>query len=324
MAEGLCLAEQVILGHTGRFDAYAVTSRWGPHVTLQAGVVHLGRYWTTTARRSLKADAIRRGGWASATVGAPGDCRVLGGAARVLDPARPATLVSSPRSGILAGGAVLRLVAGQLDQLVGYAEAGRAVPDDFLPWGRVILVIEISDELRLGDGSVLGAKGTWAGPATALRPPARPAGRWVPLGNVAGIPPAVTDLGSAAGDCWLGLAAASGAVCVPGTWDPTTGRVRLGRDVLAALGVRLPGPACVMIHRSESRRPDRKLGLMVRGVATLVDVDAGIAEIALRTERVTFWDGFVTGTVTVGQERQAGPDGRPSGASRLSPGHQAR
>ncbi|HET9691339.1 MAG TPA: hypothetical protein VFP61_09300, partial [Acidimicrobiales bacterium] len=129
------------------FDAFAVATRWGPHVTLQAGVVHLGRHWTTTARRSAKARAARRSGRAAATtVGRDGALHIVAGAVRVLDGSRPGSLLADPFTVGLAPGALARLAFGQLSQVLGYAEAATAVPVGWLPLGRVVLVTEISDE----------------------------------------------------------------------------------------------------------------------------------------------------------------------------------
>ena len=121
----------------GGFHAYAVTGATGPHVTLQAATVHLGRHWTTATRRSVKARAVRKRGWASATAPTTGGWRVIGGPAMILDLAHPTTLARDVIASGLVGGALLRLGLGSLGQLVGYAEAAKSVPIGFLPVGRV-------------------------------------------------------------------------------------------------------------------------------------------------------------------------------------------
>jgi hypothetical protein len=277
------------------FDAYAVTTSSGPHVTLQAGVVHLGRYWTTTTRGSAKVAAIRHLGRAATTTGA-GPWRVRGGRAWVLDPARPATLAAHPLSSALASGAVVRLGLGRLDQLLGYAEAGTAVPASFLPTGRVALVTRIRDELALDGDDVVDAKGRWAREPVAIEPGSTPAPHWNPQRAMSGIPDDIAELTEQARCAWLGVPTGAGSVALPATWEPDTGRLRLSRAALAAVGAELPGPVCLTMDESTSRRPDEKLGVMLRGTGSVVDVDGSSASVAIDVDRVTYWDGFAATT----------------------------
>lgn len=279
------------------FHAYAVATRWGPHVTLQAGVVHLGRHWTTTTRRSVKVRSVQRLRLASVTVQDHGRHRVLGGPARVLDPTRPWTFVTSPVAGALAGGAVVRLAAEQLEQVLGYAEAGNRVPDAFKPWGRVLLVTDLCDSLSLEGDRVVAADGRWARPPGPLGPPRRSRTAWPGVSTATALPPDVAGLAQEDADCWLGVGTSSGAVALPARWDFTRGRVRVSADALAMVGPVLPGPICVTLDESSQRRPDLKLGAMLRGRAQLVGLDDQGATLDLRLERVTYWRGFDTATV---------------------------
>lgn len=301
-------------GGDGRpcFDAYAVTTRLGPHVTMQAGVVHAGRHWTTVSRRSLKARTVGAAGWASVTVSATGGRRrIVAGPARVLDGLRPWTLVADPLAGILAGGAVLRMGAAHPDQLLGYAQGIGRVPAGFAPWGRALLVVEARDELVLDGDRVVGSRGRWAGVAAPLPPgPARRRRR--PPQWIDRVPAVVADLVAGAGPCWLGVQDGAGSVAVPARWDPATATVVAPRPVLAALGPRLPGPVCVTLDDSSARRPDRKRGAMLRGTGRIVDGDEQVVEVAIRPDRVTVWDGFRTCTVPLGAGR---PTGRPTGGA---------
>jgi hypothetical protein len=280
----------------GRFDAYAVGTGQGPHVTLQAGVVHLGRHWTTTTRRSVKVAAIRRTGTASATTGDGPRWRVVSGPASTLDPTHPASLAAHPVSSALSGGALLRLGLGRLDQLLGYAEAGTAVPLSFLPTGRVLLVTRIQDELTLEGDDVVDASGRWARSAGAIEPSRGLRRPWNPDRALAGVPDDLADLVAQAGRGWLGVRTARGSVALPGEWDPSTGQLRVSHGALAAVQAELPAAICVTLHDSGSRRPDQKLGVMLRGTGAVADVDRSSASVAIAVERVTYWDGFVSNT----------------------------
>ena len=287
-----------------RFDAFAVQTRLGPHITLQAGAHHLGRYWTTTARSSLKAAAIRRRGWASATLSDGSRRRIVAGRCAVVDAAHPCSLAADPVGASLSGGALLRLTTGYLDQLVGYLEAGSNVPSAFAPWGRVLLMTRVDGELLLDGDTVVEARGRWArpGPAPAIRLAAdirSGAGGRRRRAAVAGLPDAVAGLAGTDGPCWLGLTLPDGAVAVPARWDAAPRRVQVGRDVLAALGPQLPGPICVTLDDSTMRRPDRKLGLILRGTGRPVDADPATLALAVEVARATWWEGFSTGSTDV-------------------------
>ncbi len=279
------------------FDAYAVTTRHGPHVTLQAGVVHFGRHWTTTRRSAVKAASIDRVGWAAATTGEGRQWRVVSGRALVLDAAHPSTFVADPLSSALAGSAVVRLGLGRLDQMLGYAEAGTAVPLSYLPIGRVLLVTRISDELVLDGDQVVRATG-WSGrhavDITAVRGRVRP---WLADRALAGVPDEIAVLAGQAGKAWLGVQTSSGAVALPADWEPVAGRLRVARGALTAVGAQIPGPICVTFDNSARRRPDEKVGVMLRGEGTVVDLDDTAASVAVDVERVTHWRGFVSSTV---------------------------
>jgi hypothetical protein len=285
-----------VIGAAG-FDAYAVTARSGPHVTLQAGVLHLGRHWTTTIRTSVKAGAVRRTGWAAASSMEGRRCRVVGGPASLLDPVHPSTITSEPVNTMLAGGALLRLGLGRLDQILGYAEAGRAVPLSFLPTGRVLLTTRLRDELVLEGDTVVRAGGRWDRAGAELdvrrgRPP-----RWQPDRVLDGAPEEITLLAGRAGPGWIGVQTGTGAVALPAAWDPSTGRLKVALAGLGAVAAELPGPVCVTLHDSGRRRPDEKMGVMLRGVGTVVDRDGRAASVAIDVERVTHWSGFDTTTV---------------------------
>lgn len=79
------------------------------------------------------------------------------------------------------------------------------------------------------------------------------------------------------------------------------------RDSLKAKSVRAHRVAAATVERddgatfddSASRRPDHKRGAMLRGHLDLVEVDGAHATVAIRTDRITAWDGFSASTTDV-------------------------
>jgi len=279
------------------FDAYAVLTDRGPHVTLQAGVVHLGRHWTSASRSSVKAAAVRRRRWASVTTGRDGSWRVRSGPAVSLDVTDPGSLLVDPIATSLAGGAVARLGLSRLDQLVGYAQVGAGVPAEFQPTGRVLLATRVHDELVVADGRVVSGRGRWAVVVAPLEVTGRRARRSARLPDA--VPAEIAALADAPGPCWLGVISGDGAVAVAATWDPSTGGVEAAAEPLAALAPGLPGPVCVTFDDSRSRRPDEKAGLLLRGRGAVARTGDGTTSVTFEVDRVTWWQGFASRSTDV-------------------------
>ena len=96
----------------------------------------------------------------------------------------------------------------------------------------------------------------------------------------------------------LGIATPEGPVVLPARWQGDD-RFDLSAAALAQVRAALPGAGCATFDDSASRRPDQKRGVMLRGHLDLVGVDGPRATVALRTERVTAWDGFSASTSDV-------------------------
>lgn len=284
---------------TDGFAAYAVTTRSGPHVTMQAGVVHAGRFITTTSRDSLKARSVRSHRVASATIDHDdGTAEILAGTSVAVDLRHPEGMLTDPTAALVAGPAALRLAGGQLDQLLGYVEAAGQVPSGWLPHQRVMLATRVEHSLRIDGFDVVDGSGDWAAEV--------PAAVDVLLPDVKApteLPPVPDDVAHLLRDdapARVGLETAAGPVALPARWRGAD-RFDVSAAALARLAATLPGPGCATFDDSSSRRPDQKRGVMLRGELTVVDVDGPTATLALLAHRITAWDGFSARTVDAGE-----------------------
>jgi hypothetical protein len=281
------------------FAAYAVTTRSGPHVTMQAGVVQSGRFITTTSRDSLKAKCVRTHRVAAATIeGADGSTEVVAGPTVSVDLRRPEGMLTDPAGALIAGPAALRLAGDQLEQLLGYVEAAGRVPSGWLPHNRVLLVTRIDRSLRIEGFDLLDGSGDWTPELPApseLRITERAAG------TLPEVPEDVRHLLDRDAPARLGIATPEGPVVLPARWQGAD-RFDVSAAALAQVRADLPGSGCATFDDSASRRPDRKRGVMLRGHLDLVEVDGGRATVALRTARITAWDGFSASTTDVADE----------------------
>jgi hypothetical protein len=280
---------------TTRFAAYAVRSRSGPHVTMQAGVVHADRFWTTTSGGSLKARSVEAHRTSSVVVEHEGTARVISGRTSALRPFRPLDALKDPFAPLRSPGAVLRLGLGQVEQLIGYFEAGTAVPQDWLPHRRVLLVTRVDRSLTLDGHDLTEATGSWRrhDELDLEVEPCRPED--LPHDT---LPPTHRDVVRLDARAHVGFETDDGPVALPATWRGEN-RFEVSAPALRTIGADLPGRAVAVFDDSVSRRPDEKLGAMFRGHATLFDVDGPRATVLVQAERVTMWDGFEATTVPV-------------------------
>lgn len=278
----------------GDFQPYAVTSRTGPHVTMQAGIVQAGRFWTTTAASSLKARSVRDHGHASAVVVDGQETRIVSGRTVALRPFRPWRALQDPVAGSLWALAVARLGRTHLDQLLGYIEASGSIPREWFPTRRVLLVTRIERSITLHDGRVTEATGDW-GDEIDLEPvPSR--SRAVGDLPIVELSDAHREIVVADGRAHLAIDTPTGPVALPARWLGDN-RFAVAPEALRSMRADVDGRGSVVFDRSASRRPDEKLGVMFRGQVRLDERDDEHAVLALTTERVTTWDGFDAETV---------------------------
>lgn len=279
------------------FAAYAVRTRSGPHVTMQAGVVQSGRFITTTSRDSLKAKSVRAHRVAAATIERDdGATEVVAGPTVAVDLRHPEGMLTDPAGALIAGPAALRLAGDQLEQLLGYVEAAGKVPRGWLPHNRVLLVTRIDRTLRLEGFDLLDGSGDWTPELPAPSELRRTTDR--PEGSLPELPTDVRHLVDPDAPARLGIDTPEGPLVLPARWQ---GGDRFGVSAAALAQVRaaLPGAGCATFDDSASRRPDRKRGVMLRGHLDLVEVDGAHATVAIRTDRITAWDGFSASTTDV-------------------------
>ena len=292
-----------------RFESVAVASRWGAHVTPQAGVDLFGRYWTSTSRSSLKSRAITESPVASvARVSTNGDTEhisISAGRARLLDPRSPSTAVDDPFAASVMGLVVGRIALDHLDEVVGYGSLGRDIPTPWSLGGRVILSVADDEVLEADDDGVTHATGRWA--TERPLPPIRRRSRVAPVE----LDDAPDEARRLADDAWhddapircsIGVSTAVGPVAVPATWDHDHGSAVVRRDILARLSPIVDLGACITLDRNADRRADEKVGLILRGTPTLRALPKshpsadGHVGLVVVPERVTWWFGFASGT----------------------------
>jgi hypothetical protein len=290
------------------FQHVAVDGGSGPHVTVLAGVEMAGRYWATTSAAAAKIRMIRRAPQvavlsfddASRTSDTGGtDWSLVTGRAVVLDSRRPCDGLTDPLAPALAGVALARIGLANWQQLIGYVDDLGGIPGAWRPTSRVLLVVNEQSRLTVSNGEATTATGRFAASSPLPKSTRRRRHR-LDAELISDLTSAQRSLVSDAGPCVLGLTTSIGPVAMPCLWDPVSGTVRVGREVLSRLGMDLPGPCSVTFDQSHDTHPSAKLGVMLRGHAALpspaLDADPGAANLAVSVQRVTSWDGFASST----------------------------
>lgn len=305
------------------FQHLAVAGRQGPHVTLLAGVEMAGRYWATTSASSAKVRLLSARPHAAVLSIDPssdgGSWRLLAGRAVVLDARRPLDGLGDPLAVGLAGLALARIAAGNLDQLVGYVDDRHDIPLLWQPVSRVVIVVRADHRLEVRNGDVVAATGQFSVPAAAPTATRRRRRSGVRNSHLSA---KQREILQQTVSCAVGVSTPCGPVAIPGTWQPG-GSVRVDRSVLARVHARVPGPGCVTIDDSSGARPSSKVGVMLRGRLDLLagaqhgaqpdaerdpphcaqhgaGHDDQTADLAISVDSVSGWDGFDARSAPVG------------------------
>ena len=258
---------------TDAFQAFAVRGTAGPVVTLQAGVDFAGYFWTTTSRRAGKVKALRRDPVAYVLTQTHDSWVLRSGRAVILDPVHPSDAMRELPAVALAGTALALIAARYPELVLGYVADGLATPQSWRPYNRVLIAMRHEDQISWTDEGLITertARFTDDQDSGAMQASLRPVD----------------------GRCWLGLDSDDGPLVLPGEWRSARSTVRVPACVLAALRPRLPGPACITIDESRSRRPSDKTGIIARGHASDCTVRMGTASIVVDVEAVSTWKGF--------------------------------
>lgn len=297
------------------FQHFAVDTANGPHVTLLAGVEMAGCYWATTSSSAAKVRMIRSNGRAAVLAAGDdpcdhGDWTLIAGRATILDTKRPCDWLVDPLAAGLAGIAVARIGLSNIEQLIGYLHDRDDVPSTWQPTSRVLLVVHGDHRLAVRAGRIVESTGAFAG-TVPLPLPARRRRHRLDRSHLAGLSSQQMAVVRRSGRCALGLSTAVGPIVVPGMWDANGATVRLDRRVLTHLRADLPGECSVTLDESADARPTRKVGVMLRGSASLLDdgrtadlnTDTDAAEhrsavLSINVERLTAWEGFATSTAS--------------------------
>lgn len=255
-----------VLRHGALCHLAAVTGR-GPHVTPVVFVLHGGRLWGTTSRRTVKARAWRADPRTGGLVVAGGRAVAFRGRVSLYDVLDPASWPSA----VLRAPALARAWAGfavkNAPFFAGYAVDARRVPFGWMPPGRVAFSVDLDAGavLDLDEGSVEDRWGPW-GSRVASRPVFRP-GR----GRLPALPSAVRDAVGDRGPAVLALDTPRGPVVLPARWARagTEGACYavLPRRFLALAGAPPSAPGGVVVDRASRWRASHMAGVLFRGPA---------------------------------------------------------
>lgn len=313
-----------VLGE-GVFCHLASRAHGRPHLTPVVYVEDGGWLWVTTARTSVKARAWRVDPFVAGLVHGPNASVLFRGRIRTydaLDPTSwPAATVRAPR--LLRAAA--RFSVKNARFFAGYAvDAGR-VPLAWTPPGRVFAEIELTaGRVHAPDGATTAAWGEWAGGATYAQRyralPGRPSlDRRVP----AGLRRTLGTERHAA----LALDGAGLLTVIPVRWRRGAAEgvhEAVTPASLAALTrVEASAPAALVVDRASEWRASAMLGMLAQGTARAFLLASGaegrsalarrvkrfdlrewegepLALFRMRPDRVVWWTGWTTGTVTAG------------------------
>ena len=302
----------------GDFCHVAAVTPAGPHVTPMVFAAAGDRVWVTTSRGSVKARAWRDDPRVAGLVRAGERMVSFAGTVATYDLLDPETWGRSLRDGPLLALASARFTRKNARFFAGYAVDAHNVPFAWTPPGRVFAELRIERSAVLEDGRVASVWGDWgvevegAARFRAVRAGEPPLER-LPA-DVSG------DLG-ASGDGALGLSTPDGPVVLPVRWLADGGAVYavLPEETLALAGGGPTARAALQIDRPSWWRAREMVGAMVRGEGEIAVVRgltsggrsasalvarAGLepeeaALVRMRPERLVWWRGWSSGTVTV-------------------------
>jgi hypothetical protein len=294
------------------------------HLTPVVYALDGGRLWVTTARTSVKAKAWRRNPLVAGLVRTGDRAVAFRGMARTYDALDPLSWPGAAVAGPRLVSAATRFTLRNARFFAGYAVDANKVPFTWSPPGRVFVSLRFVGGLVMDPDGGEAPWGEW--PARRPRPGSRPA--FAALHRAAsldgGIPGRVREAVGEAGEGGLGLAGERNELTVlPARWrrvEPQGAyHVVVPERLLRAAHVgERPSAALTADHASAWRAADMT-GMLLQGNAEVFDprqvergraaLDRAIEGVAgpradpqvlirLRPDRLVWWEGWTSGTVT--------------------------
>lgn len=303
----------------GSFCHVATSTRFGPHVTPMVFAEAGDRVWVTTSRGSVKASAWAHDPRVAGLVRVGERAAIFTGTAATYDLLDPESWGRSFRESPVIALAAARYTRKNARFFAGYAVDANHVPLAWTPPGRVFAELRIERSAVIEGDRIASAWGEWGDEGDGVerfRVPKAGAGVFDALEpRLAG---ALGDAGPGA----LALATDDGPVVLPARWvleGPGVYAV-LNAEVVTAAGAGPVAPAALCVDHPSSWRAREMVGTMIRGLgrtaipgalesglrsvqrlARAAGADpASAAVVGIDAERLVWWRGWDSGTVTLG------------------------
>jgi hypothetical protein len=288
-----------ILDHGVLCHVASITSG-GPHVTPLVYAVAGDRLWVTTSRGSTKAKAWRRDDRVAGLVRDGERSVAFGARVRWHDALDPTTWMRSTLEAPIVTLAATRFTLRNARFFAGYAVDANHIPLAWTPPGRVFAELRLERWARFDAEALLETWGEWPGGRPRRGSRRRPArGGRRRASALDALPSDVAALTEGTREGALALEVAGEAVVLPARWDrggdTFLARLPAGVDGLVAF----PEEAGVAleIDRASRWRASEMVGAMLRGTGSLSRA-GGEVTVSLTPERVVWWCGWDSGTVT--------------------------
>jgi pyridoxamine 5'-phosphate oxidase-like protein len=301
----------------GAFCHVASVTPDGPHVTPMVFAGAAGRVWVTTSRGSVKARAWRRDPRVAGLVRSKDRAAAFTGSVTTYDLLDTDTWGRSVSQGPVLAVAGLRFTRKNARFFAGYAVDAHRVPLAWTPPGRVFAEIRLERSAIFESGRLTSAWGDWGDTLAgaerfrAVRTGPSP---------LEGVPERIRDGLGTNGEGALALGTAEGPIVLPVRWT-IEGSAAYAVAPSEALALASPSRApdvALQIDLPSSWRARAMMGAMIRGrgevsvvaglssgassatrIARLAGVEpSGAALVRVRADRIVWWRGWTSGTVT--------------------------
>lgn len=301
------------------FCHVATSTHHGPHVTPMVFTETGDRIWVTTSRGSVKAGAWARDPRVGGLVRVGERAAIFTGIAATYDLLEPDSWGRSLRESPVIALAATRYMRKNARFFAGYAVDAHHVPLAWTPPGRVFAELRIERSAMIEGGRITTVWGDWGDSTDGVRRFRVPRAGTGPFDAFdSGLQGELGTAGSGA----LAISTDGGPVVLPAAWvveGPAVHAV-LQAEVLEVAGSGPVVPAALCVDRPSWWRAGEMVGAMIRGRARIAipealesglrslqrlarqaGVDpAAAAVIGIDAERVVWWRGWDSGTVTLG------------------------